>query len=107
MKATGTIFTVELVALPGWSAPGHQRLARFLKLALRGFGLRCVRIAQVQSAALSRDEGADSKWSLGDRHKAIRRPGAIGRYNESVRKTQRQPPSKKGVRGSLPRLMES
>jgi hypothetical protein len=38
-------FTIEVVDLPGWSSiPADVRLKRFLKSALRGYGLRCVTV---------------------------------------------------------------
>ncbi len=43
MKPAET-YTVTLRSLPGYTAPVIVRLRRFLKVALRAFGLRCVSI---------------------------------------------------------------
>jgi hypothetical protein len=44
-------FNVVLTALPGWGVPAVVRLRRFLKCALRAYGLRCVEIIEVPVAA--------------------------------------------------------
>lgn len=40
-------FTIEVEALAQWGVPADVRLKRFLKCALRGFGLRCVAVANL------------------------------------------------------------
>ncbi len=41
-------YVIELVPAAGnWRAPVERRLARFLKCALRAFGLRCVSAREV------------------------------------------------------------
>jgi hypothetical protein len=38
-------FVIELRPVPDdWRAPVERRLARLLKICLRGYGLRCVRV---------------------------------------------------------------
>jgi hypothetical protein len=37
---------VELVAVPGWTGDPYAGLRRLLKLAGRGYGWRCVRLAE-------------------------------------------------------------
>jgi len=53
MKANGQpTFALTLRAEPGnWQAPPVRRLARFLKAALRAYGLRCTDCREVQAPA--------------------------------------------------------
>jgi hypothetical protein len=43
-------FNVVLAALPGWGVPAVLRLRRFLKAALRAYGLRCLKVVEVPAA---------------------------------------------------------
>jgi hypothetical protein len=43
-------FNVVLTALPGWGVPAVVRLRRFLKAALRAYGLRCIEVVEVPAA---------------------------------------------------------
>lgn len=41
------VFVVRLTEASGnWQAPVYRRLARFLKCALRGYGLRCLEVKE-------------------------------------------------------------
>jgi hypothetical protein len=43
-------FRVTLSALPAWSVPAVLRLRRFLKAALRAYGLRCIEVIEMTAA---------------------------------------------------------
>ena len=60
MKERGpTSFVVTLLEMPGWDAPAHQRLAKFLKFARRSYGLRCGALAESPAAGQPSDEAGD------------------------------------------------
>lgn len=67
MKATDqTSYHLELRPVPGpWLAPPEQRLRRLLKVALRGFGFRCLACRPVTAqAAVTVPQEAAQKHSL-------------------------------------------
>src|SRR5690606_38213165 len=50
-------FLIELRGEPGWNVPTEARLKRFLKQAIRSFGLRCVSIREAGGAIDPQPEG--------------------------------------------------
>jgi hypothetical protein len=43
-------YALELVGLPGWSAPAIVRVRKALKVLLRGYGLKCVDLKELSPA---------------------------------------------------------
>lgn len=58
-------FTLTLRPLPGWDVPAIIRLRKFLKMALRSYGLRCVEIRPAEAGGTTSDKIAVSVVSEG------------------------------------------
>lgn len=63
VKADRLTYVVRLEALPG-PVPGHVRLKRFLKAALRTWNLRCVDLAELTA---DKTDEADATVSVSGR----------------------------------------
>ena len=60
LATTEQTFRIELQPLPGWNAPGIQRLRLPLKALLRSFGLRCTSVEAVGDVQKQNDCKDDS-----------------------------------------------
>lgn len=76
MKPESPTYVIELRPMSaGWRAPGIVRLRWALKTLLRGFGLRCVSIAEKAEIAKaeSRNRLPLTEAAVGDLFEAMRR----------------------------------